>query len=129
MAGEKERLLHDQADERARTDERARAGEHARTVRVPRSSEGLAELHEIETMLRRTETRRVEPSLERWAEFNDDLMQRAAEPAHLRPLGREWRRRLLDRLWAGDSFVRENPWLVFSILLLAVLIAVFYLAL
>lgn len=106
-----------------------RAEESRVKIGVHGSSVSGGELKEIEEFLHVAESsQRVRPSLERWARFNERVMQRILASRRCRPLSREWRRRLLDRLRASDSRLKETWWIAVALIVLAFVFALGYLA-
>jgi len=60
----------------------------------------------------------VEPSIERWAQFNEHVIARAVESLHHRPSFRQRRQTLFDRFVASDSRLKQHLRVIVGILLL-----------
>lgn len=116
MPQTKEKLREEQSNERTKK------------VTIPRETNGLAELGEVESVLRTMESRTpTNPSTERWAEFNEQLMKRVLSSTRSRPLSTEWRQRIFDRFRASDSRLKQTVWVAVAIVLVALFSALAYL--
>ena len=88
----------------------------------------LVELGEVEGVFRAAEANiPVEPSIERWAQFNEHVMDQAVASLQQRPTFSQRRQILLDRFMAGDSRWKERTRVIIATVFLAVLIVVVYL--
>ena len=104
-----------------RQEEKTRDQGQANTLSVPWSRTCLAELGDLGRVLRTAEPNRlVEPSLERWVQFSERVMNRILESSRYRPRAGQRLQTLFDRLMASDSRLKESKWAVLAILFLAV---------
>jgi hypothetical protein len=92
------------------------------------SPTSLAELSDLEVLLRTIESNpSIEPTLERWTQFNERVMMHILETATHRPTIRQRRQILLDRLTASDLAFKRTRWFLVVSLLLALIAVVVYL--
>jgi len=91
-------------------------------------SVSIAELGEAEAVFRAAESNTlVEPTLERWTQFNEHVMDHVVKSLQRRPTFRERRQAFLDRLLASDSRLKEKARLIVTVVLLVFVTVVAYL--
>jgi len=119
MAGE-QGTFHRNEDQRDKT--------KTHVLPQPCSSLSLGESSDIEVLFRIVESKTpVEPSIERWAQFNERVMERVVGSLQCRPTFRQWRQTLLDRFLASDSRLKIRMWVILATVVLATCLLLGYL--
>jgi len=115
----------DVEDQTARHSQDQQEKTQSRVLPPPCSSVSAGELGEVEVFFRAAESKPLgEPTVERWTQFNEHVMDRVSESLQRTRSFRQRCQTWFDRFVASDSRLKERIWVIAAAVVLLVVVLV-----